>query len=365
MAEEWEKHWNSVKTQYPIPIHEWAILRERHFLIWGTTDPEEIRIASLFKRQFIQNTPGYDRYANPLILRLQMENQENGAGIMTSGKFLDELNAIEHNRQYDQKAKAGKPISAKSMATKRKSDVSEKWCDFHKSTTHSNDECRSKRGKEDLSFNSKKPLSTPFQPKNGKVGGPVKGKPSSKPISKSMKIGVSTEKFSKLNEKSSKAKPTDEIKALRAEIAELKASFNGAKILQAKFGEHFIHYLDHISDQSFLHTNTIIYLDSGASHHLAPLQLDIQCARRVSDPLRMIDASNNSTPIQFEGDMELDVAGEWKNFENVLLSESSKDILISCSQILKDTDDRIELTATNAYYRKAGSNERHEIALLI
>jgi hypothetical protein len=108
-----------------------------------------------------------------------------------------------------------------------------------------------------------------------------------------------------------------------------------------------------------------MFLDSGASRHVGPLTGEIDNVTTVNQPHTIIDATDNHTHIQIQGDLDHVCGGKVVTFKNLLLTDKVPDTLISVTEWLKGTEDRIILTKDAAFHQAAGSNERHQIARVI
>ncbi|KAJ3191880.1 hypothetical protein HDU82_003374, partial [Entophlyctis luteolus] len=156
-----------------------------------------------------------------------------------------------------------------------------------------------------------------------------------------------------------------QLEAMAAELKVLKGeSSSKIKLLKADTGEKFVYHLDKIPLENFKAKHSI-FLDCGASRHVAPVELQIHNIEQVNTPLLLLDATNNQTPIKLQGDFEHDVGGKIVNFSKVLVLDKATDVLISVSQWLAGTEDRIVLTAGSAFYQAAGSKDCHEIAKVV
>ncbi|KAJ3216201.1 hypothetical protein HDU81_001148 [Chytriomyces hyalinus] len=239
---------------------------------------------------------------------------------------------------------------AKLTGEKRPKDSTEdKYYSYHKSASHSDEECKAQGSSNKKPKTSKGALAEVKPGKGKKAAGKQPSKQATKPHPP------------KTDETSAA-----QVKSLQAKLEALEKSATSSKkiqVLKTKVGE-YIHYLNHYTDNELLNENPV-YLDSGASKHVAPVELALDNVTEVTTPHFLIDATNNQSPIQMQGDLAHNSGGKKTIFSDVLQCNKLTDTLISCSKWLHGTDDRIILTSSNAYYQAAGESTLHQIAKVI
>ncbi|KAJ3227549.1 hypothetical protein HDU78_010017 [Chytriomyces hyalinus] len=262
--------------------------------------------------------PTGDREFGPLLLAIQADRTANS---MDSAEVLQQINEC-----ISDKALLKPAVKAKLTGEKRARDnTGGKWCSHHNSSSHNDEECRKLA---ELAANN--------QPANKKLKTSKGAKAEAKPA-KGKK--AATKATGKTPTKASKTEQglADQVKALEAKLETLVQSATNSKkiqVLKTKVGK-YIHYLNHYTDNELLNENPI-YLDSGASKHVAPVELALDNVTEVTTPHFLIDATNNQSPIQMQGDLTHNTG-----------------------------DDRIILTSSHAYYQAAGDASIHEIARVV
>ncbi|KAJ3230332.1 hypothetical protein HDU78_008486, partial [Chytriomyces hyalinus] len=319
MTSEWNSRWAKTAQEWPINQIQWADLRERYFIIHGghTADKDK-ELACLLKARLMEIIPAGDREFGPLLLAIQADRATNS---------MDSAEVLKHiNECMSDKALLRPTVKAKLTGEKRARDnTGGKWCSHHNSSSHNDEECRKLA---ELAANN--------QPANKKLKTSKGAKAEAKPA-KGKK--AATKATGKTPTKASKTEQglADQVKALEAKLETLVQSATNSKkiqVLKTKVGK-YIHYLNHYTDNELLNENPI-YLDSGASKHVAPVELALDNVTEVTTPHFLIDATNNQSPIQMQGDLTHNTG-----------------------------DDRIILTSSHAYYQAAGDASIHEIARVV
>ncbi|KAJ3222939.1 hypothetical protein HDU78_011546, partial [Chytriomyces hyalinus] len=296
MTSEWNSRWAKTAQEWPINQIQWADLRERYFIIHGghTADKDK-ELACLLKARLMEIIPAGDREFGPLLLAIQADRATNS---------MDSAEVLKHiNECMSDKALLRPTVKAKLTGEKRARDnTGGKWCSHHNSSSHNDEECRKLA---ELAANN--------QPANKKLKTSKGAKAEAKPA-KGKK--AATKATGKTPTKASKTEQglADQVKALEAKLETLVQSATNSKKIQV------------------LKTK----VDSGASKHVAPVELALDNVTEVTTPHFLIDATNNQSPIQMQGDLT-HISG----------------------------DDRIILTSSNAYYQAAGDSTMHQIAKVV
>ncbi|KAJ3187231.1 hypothetical protein HDU82_004170, partial [Entophlyctis luteolus] len=172
---------------------------------------------------------------------------------------------------------------------------------------------------------------------------------------------------SSTQQKGELARLKNQISTLALQVKQLKSEPGTGKIQlikAGKAGDKFVYHLKNVPVEKFQAKHPI-YLDCGASRHVVPVEIQLQNVVQVPAPLALTDATNNITPIQFEGDFSHNIGGKVVNFSKAVVVDKASDVLISASQWLAGTDDRIILTEGSAFFQAANSNTGHEIAKVV
>lgn len=348
MQTEWDSRWNVASAKYPFKLATWHELRERFFLIHGNYTPQlDKTLSSRFKQKLLQILPPNDNEYTSLFVTLQNDKLKND---ISSAEILKAVEDIEAAKSRERTIKQmvsstqvnGKKANLGGKLPQKRSHDSQKYCDFHHSHMHSNEECKAKKTK--TTSNTDPPMGKGKVKPNGKL---------------QTNKGRRFDEVGKLN---------SEISELRAMVTSLKQKHvdneNKIKVLLSHTGEKFLFYSDHITDQELLLYPTK-YLDSGSNRHITPESFVLDNVREVKGNQQVFDATNTPSTIQLEGSMDLQMGGKSLKLENVLYCPQIVDTLISPSSLLMNTEDMIVLTGSHAFYKAAGDTTHHEIARVI
>ena len=365
MHAEWDRRWAQTRGVFPINVLDWSDLRDRFFVVQGGFTAEHDKTLSMrFKRRLLEVIPSIDRDYAPLVLAIQNDKIRNE---LTSASLLADIEEIEKAKQLESSDKPLGHAHAKFAGQPGPALVSGLYCAHHRTNSHNTADCYTlKRKLNSGSVSGKRQASraevsrgaaTPYQRDNKHKGS---GKDdAAKHTSQHHPRQKPSQKKRHISELDS------QIKSLATRLESLTSQFESQKvrILTAQ-GENMIYHLDNILPEVFSKKNSI-FLDSGANQHVGPMQLEIGNVTEVTNAQSIVGATNNNAQIQARGDLEHWVGGELVKFSGLLKCDRVTDTLISCSKWLDGTQDRIVLTAKNAFYQKHGSQDLHEIARVV
>ena len=350
MHNEWERNWARTEQVFPIDLVLWNDLRDRYFAVYdGTPADLESRLAEIFKRRFLAVVPWDDsgREYGPLAVSLQAEKM-GGTNLLSTGALLETIEGIERAKAYDSekihKVPKRKVITANSVDAKLPAKLpfgGNMKCPVHLTGNHTLAECSKIRQAQDEKF------------KRVKFNDGIRKPP------------VTTKK------RETKKKPTvvknDRLDSLETMVKTLLTRTPPeapvTKPVQILKATRKLFYLNNFNDTDLI-SNPVI-LDSGASRHVAPHALEMTDIKEVHESMVIIDATNNSTKIQYSGSLCLETAGERTIFCDVLVCDKVSNILISCAAWLENTDAKIILDDQHAFLQKVGNPELHEIARVV
>ena len=359
MHGEWDRNWAKTEQVFPIDLVLWSDLRDRYFLIHeGNPTDLEARLSEIFKRRFLSVVPWdeHSREYGPLALTLQAEKM-NGENSMSSGMLLENIEGIERARAYDSgriaKSTKRKAVTANQVGTRGNTTSGFKPCSRHPNGKHTDEVCydinppKSKGGK--TANKRQRTVKFDGMDKHGRQQAVVK-----KGALKKNSTNATGDRLAFLEHK---------FDALIAKTSQTEVQFaKPVQILKAEV-QRKLFYLNNLTD--FDLTSNPVILDFGASRHVAPIKLDLTDLQEVKESIVMIDAINNTTPIQYTGSLLMNTAGKSVLFNDVLVCDKVANLLISCNAWLENTEHKIILDGTHAYLQYAHSSDLHEIARVV
>ena len=377
MSIEWDQMWDTTKASYPINLPLWGELRERFFAInKGYTEALDRSLTLKFKKRLLEVIPTNDTEFTTL--RMALHNDMLDCKL-TSSVLLRDIERVEAARSRSRTEAKAK--SASSMPKKRKSDQadSDSFCDYHQVDGHSTAECRTikrmRDGNKPSSFNQKPPSTwSPSFPKETQKPLSKKGKQNSS-AKPSAPVSSKPNGFKGNSKKAQLSSLTEMITKMAGEITSLKAdkaatvgtvTSDKLRVLKMKGEEEYFFYSESLSDTDIsTYPNYPTYLDCGSNRHITPEEAILKDVRPVSTPIYVYGATDTASKIQNVGALETVIGGNAARFYPIYQCDEIADTLISASQWLQNTEDRIVLTAENAFYVPQGTRNHHEIARVI
>ena len=332
MIKEWSRRWKATEGVFPPNLTEWSDLRERYFEIHGLTDENDSTLTFMFKERLVEVIPRDEFLYTSLLAAIQTDILDERLRSAKLMKFLDDIEGRRMRSKIPErptvmKSKTGTFESRNRKAAKPKNGPN--YCTFHKSHTHTSEECKVLKSRRGLG-------------------------------------NVTTLNRKRKGQQSQKWKKTvqNDIEYLKAKMAEATPSdAEKLRILKIKSAEKYFRFSDHLSDHQILSTPRK-FLDSGSNRHIVPNAIELRNLRNVANQF-VYDATDTPSQVRQRGDMKLNVGTEQVTLQDVLHCPGLSDTLISPSYWLRNSADRIVLTDRHAYFRPAGTDNHFEIARVI